>query len=1173
MSCGERRVAMGKELSWFTMCTFVLLCTCFFVRTADAEVNFQTTTVSGLANAYHITSGDFNNDTIPDLAVAGWDVNQVTILLGNGLGGFTTAATLATGVHPNFIATGNLDSLGGIDLAITNGGGDRDVTLLFNDGTGTSWTKNTLDIGSDADISSIVAANFTPGSDSDIDLFIVKDSGYVLIDYYEVWQGNGGGLFTKIANENTQLQPIFAATADVDGDTILDMVVANYTSNSITVLLGNGDGTFDESSGSPITVGTKPRMVVAGNLNDDGYIDLAVVNYGSNSVTILLGNGDGTFTSGGTINSSGGTSAAAIGDFDADGFNDLAVTRSSANAVSVLYGNGDGTFKTSTQNLAVGTSPLFIVSGDLDKDGKMDLAVTNYASNNVTILMNRSSVCLAPPADMVSWWSGDGHPFDLIGVNNGTMINGVTYAAGKVGRAFSFDGTNDYVDLPDGASNLINDSAGTITTWVFPTVVGDNDIVVAFGTGSSGEGIGIGIYGNVRIYHHNLPYDWQSTTPMSPNEWTMLTYTWDSTTERIYKNGVFSESRPRSGPSNFNYVPGHARIGHGFWGDTANAFPGLIDEVAVYSRVLSAEEIAAIYNAGGVGKCKSCFTPPSGLVSWWTGDGDGKDIVGFNDGIMMNGATFWTGNVGQAFSFDGVDDYVRVGDATSLRAAQVTVSAWIFSTSDDDTAYIVEKNSTAAGGYHSYALWINFGGKFGARSVMNGFIYDVVSDLTLASNLNKWAHLTMTNDGSRLRLFVDGVFDKETEVGGTIDYGPYPVTIGSYYDNPDKSNSFAGLIDEVQVFGRALSAEEIAAIHAAGGAGMCIPPDTRPDQFSFDDKTDVALDTVTESNVITVAGINGPADISITGGEYSINSGPYTSASGTVESSQNVRVRQTSSSSYSTTTNATLTIGGVSDTFSVTTIPPPEYTITFSSAGGGSIICSPATVVIANASVCTITPDAGYLLAGITDNGTDAMNSVSGNIYTISSVTENHTVEATFEHFTFTPESGTLGTILEMSGPGFGVKKGKVYLEKDGFRYGTKVSEWNQGGTTNRIKATVSKTPPAGRYTIVLISKEVGEFSADDTFEIMAPQVDSASVGLVDGKRIATIRGNYFGNTKKPKVYMNDGAKDLSCKVTSTEGTEIQCYPNKSVVTGTYTVKVIVGKILIGERVLDITIP
>jgi hypothetical protein len=354
------------------------------------------------------------------------------------------------------------------------------------------------------------------------------------------------------------------------------------------------------------------------------------------------------------------------------------------------------------------------------------------------------------------------------------------------------------------------------------------------------------------------------------------------------------------------------------------------------------------------------------------------------------------------------------------------------------------------------------------------------------------------------------------------------------------------------------------------GAYEKVPDDTTPGQFTFIDQTGVALNTVIESEVITVTGINVPSEISINGGQYSINGGAYTSVLGAVENNQTVRVRQTSSSLYSTTTNATLTIGGVSDIFSITTIAPLVYTISFSSNGNGSIVCDPATVVMGNNSVCTITPSPGYMLASLTDTGTDAINAVSGNTYTISNVTANHTVEAVFERFTFTPDNGTLGTAIELSGQGFGLKKGKVYLKKDGIRYATKVTEWNLGGTTNVIKSTVSKAPPAGRYKIILVSKEVGEVSADTTFEIMAPEVDAAAIALVDEKRMVTIQGDYFGNTKKPKAYMNDGIKDLPCKVVSFTGTEIQCYPHKSVVNATYTVKVIVGKVLAGEGALAI---
>jgi ribosomal protein S4 len=112
------------------------------------------------------------------------------------------------------------------------------------------------------------------------------------------------------------------------------------------------------------------------------------------------------------------------------------------------------------------------------------------------------------------------------------------------------------------------------------------------------------------------------------------------------------------------------------------------------------------------------------------------------------------------------------------------------------------------------------------------------------------------------------------------------------------------------------------------------PPDMTPDQFTFTDQTGAALSTVITSNTITVSGITSTTPISITGGTYSINGGPYTSADGTVNPEDAVTVQQTSSESHSTTTDATLTIGGISDTFSVTTISGSSGGGAASSGGG-----------------------------------------------------------------------------------------------------------------------------------------------------------------------------------------------------------------------------------------------
>jgi hypothetical protein len=193
--------------------------------------------------------------------------------------------------------------------------------------------------------------------------------------------------------------------------------------------------------------------------------------------------------------------------------------------------------------------------------------------------------------EMLGRWTGDGNTLDTAGTNHATLVNGATYSTGKVNEAFSLDGLDDYVALPNAASMCVSNSAGTITAWVYPTTLGGNDMVAVFGTGAAGQGIGLGIFGSIRIYHHTGTYDWQSSVPVSPNAWTFLAYTWDSTTECIYTNGVLSESRPRGA---FSYVPGKARIGHGFWGDAANNFPGRIDQIMVFDEALSSNQVAAL---------------------------------------------------------------------------------------------------------------------------------------------------------------------------------------------------------------------------------------------------------------------------------------------------------------------------------------------------------------------------------------------------------------------------------------------------------------------------------------------------------------------------------------------------------------------------------------------------
>ncbi|PYM87134.1 MAG: hypothetical protein DME09_00365, partial [Candidatus Rokuibacteriota bacterium] len=136
-------------------------------------------------------------------------------------------------------------------------------------------------------------------------------------------------------------------------------------------------------------VGTSPFSVAMGDFDGDGKPDLAVANGGSNDVSVLLGNGDGTFKPAKNYEAGlgGGPLWVAVGDFNLDGKLDLVVANSSSDSVGVLLGNGDGTFRPSVTFPAGGTAPQSVAVGDFNGDGKPDLAVASYYSNNVTVLI------------------------------------------------------------------------------------------------------------------------------------------------------------------------------------------------------------------------------------------------------------------------------------------------------------------------------------------------------------------------------------------------------------------------------------------------------------------------------------------------------------------------------------------------------------------------------------------------------------------------------------------------------------------------------------------------------------------------------------------------------------------------------------------------------------------
>jgi hypothetical protein len=281
--------------------------------------------------------------------------------------------------------------------------------------------------------------------------------------------GNGSFASQWIFETGSSSHPSAIVIADVNDDNFLDLVVANYVSNTVPIFLGNGQGAFEPQTPYPTellsassfighgdfnnngrsqiviayddsdnvnivlpydtrfssyftsyTTGSSPWSVAVGDFNNDTRLDIVVANTGINNVSVLLGYGNGSFAAQVTYATGSGPQSVAVGDFNNDTRLDLAVANSGSNTVSVLLGYGNGSFAAQVM-YSTGYSPRSVVVGDFNNDNRLDIVVTNYRNNSVSILLGYGNGSFAT---QVTYTTGSGPQSVAVGdFNNDTRLD------------------------------------------------------------------------------------------------------------------------------------------------------------------------------------------------------------------------------------------------------------------------------------------------------------------------------------------------------------------------------------------------------------------------------------------------------------------------------------------------------------------------------------------------------------------------------------------------------------------------------------------------------------------------------------------------------------------------------------------------------------------------------
>ena len=359
------------------MCRLVSKCQLKFKPTIPNPIEYN-------YGPQSVALADFNNDTWLDMVVANQVVNNIAIYLGKSGGLFSSPRKYSTGIGsaPYMVATGDFDNDYGPDIAVANFGTNNILLFLgFHNSSFASQIE--LSTGTSRPIA-ITLADFN--HDTQLDIATANYGKHSVSVFY----GYGNGSFSNPQTYSTAYDslPLSLVAGDFNNDNHIDLAIANYGTNNVGILFGNGDGTFANQIIFSTSLGSHPHSLATGYFNDDIFLDLAVANSGTNNIGILVNNGNGTFANQTTYTLDlASPYSISVSDLNQDNRLDLVVTNKGTNNIDVLLGAGNGAFKISKTYSTGSISSIALALGDLNKDRRMDVIVISNDTGAIDVLL------------------------------------------------------------------------------------------------------------------------------------------------------------------------------------------------------------------------------------------------------------------------------------------------------------------------------------------------------------------------------------------------------------------------------------------------------------------------------------------------------------------------------------------------------------------------------------------------------------------------------------------------------------------------------------------------------------------------------------------------------------------------------------------------------------------